>query len=160
MASWSKFAAEAPALSASIRAAIHQYGAGLGFLATIRPDGGPRLHPVSPAIVGGGLYCCLVDSPKRRDLELDARYALHAFPSDDSDDEAGLRGRVRAVQEPTAVRRIADAMRAAPQLDWRLYELCVDTAFYVRRGASGSISTVLGQQTWVDPHPLALRYAC
>jgi hypothetical protein len=45
-------------------------------------------------------------------------------------------------------------MRAAPHLEWRLYELCIDTAFYVRRG------TVFGRQTWVDPRPLAMRYAC
>ncbi|HEY2794035.1 MAG TPA: pyridoxamine 5'-phosphate oxidase family protein [Micromonosporaceae bacterium] len=154
MASWSTFAAEAPSLSASISSAIHQFGAGLGFLATVRPDGGPRVHPVAPAIVGGGLFCCLVDSPKRCDLERDPRYAFHAFPSDDSNDEAGLRGRVRTVDDPAAVRRIADAMRAAPHLEWRLYELCIDTAFYVRRG------TVFGRQTWVDPRPLAMRYAC
>jgi hypothetical protein len=160
MASWSQFAAEAPSLASSIRAAIHQYGTGLGFLATIRADGGPRLHPVSPAIVGGGLYCCLLDSPKRRDLERDGRYALHAFPPDDSDDEAGVRGRVRVVDEPSAVRRIATAMRAEPHIEWRLYELCVDTAFYVRRGAHSAGSPALGYETWADPRPIALRYAC
>jgi hypothetical protein len=159
MASWSQFAVAAPSLAAPIRAAIHQYGAGLGFLATIRPDGGPRLHPISPAIVGGGLYCCLLDSPKRRDLERDGRYALHAFPSDESEDEAGVRGRVRVVDEPGAVHRIAAAMRAEPRIEWRLYELCIDTAFYVRR-ASAADAPVLGRQVWVDPHPLALRYAC
>jgi hypothetical protein len=160
MASWSQFAAAAPSLAASIHAAIHQYGAGFGYLATIRPDGGPRLHPVSPAIVGNGLYCCLLASPKRRDLERDPRYALHAFPSDDSEDEAGVRGRVRAVDEPDAARRIAAAMRAEPRIEWRLYELCVETAFYVRRGAPAAELPALGQQTWADPRPLALRYAC
>jgi hypothetical protein len=170
MASWSQFAAAAPSLAASIRAAIHQYGAGFGYLATIRPDGGPRLHPVSPAIVGNGLYCCLLDTPKRRDLERDARYALHAFPSDDSEDEAGVRGRVRVIDEPGAVRRISTAMRAEPRMEWRLYELCIDTAFYVQRGSPAADLPVpahqaLSQQTpahqtWVDPRPLALRYAC
>ncbi len=123
MASWSEFTSAAPSLAASIRAALHQYGAGLGYLATIRPDGGPRIHPVSPAVVGGGLYCCLLDTPKRRDLERDGRYALHAFPAEESDDEASVRGRARLVTDPMVVRRVAAQLRAETRLDWWLYEL-------------------------------------
>jgi hypothetical protein len=159
MASWSEFAAASPSLAASVHAAIHQYGPGLGYLATIRPDGGPRLHPVSPAIVGDGLYCCLLDSPKRRDLDRDSRYALHAFPADDSEDEAGLRGHARTVVDPGAVRWIAAAMRAEPGMDWRLYELCIDAAFYVRRRPSASGAPITARDTWVDAPPVALRCA-
>jgi hypothetical protein len=42
MVSWSEFAAAAPRLAGSIRGAIHQFGPGLAFLATIRPDGKRR----------------------------------------------------------------------------------------------------------------------
>src|SRR4051812_44007159 len=123
MATWSDFASAAPALAESIRTTFHQYGAGLGYLATIRPDGGPRIHPVSPSIVGGRLYCCLVDSPKRRDLDRDDRYALHAYPCDDSDDEAGLRGRATLITDPTRIRQIATRIRAEQSMAWWLYEM-------------------------------------
>ena len=84
----------------AIRALLHQYGPGLGYLATIRPDGGPRVHPVSPVVTDDGLFCFVVDSPKRRDLERDGRYALHAFPPEDTDDEAYLTGRALPVTDP------------------------------------------------------------
>jgi len=58
------FAHAAPALAAGVRGAFHQYGPGLGYLATIRPDGGPRLHPVSPVVTDDGLFCCLLDTPE------------------------------------------------------------------------------------------------
>ena len=54
------------------------------------------MHPVSPVIADGGLFCFVTASPKRRDLERDGRYALHAYPAESSDDEAYLAGRVRA----------------------------------------------------------------
>jgi hypothetical protein len=144
MASWSEFTNAAPSLAAAIRAALHQYGAGLGYLATIRPDGGPRIHPVSPAVVGGGLYCCLLDTPKRRDLDRDGRYALHAFPAEETDDEASVRGSARLVTDPGVVRRVAAQLRAETRLDWWLYELTVDTALFVRREDES-------QQLWTDP---------
>jgi len=80
-----------------------------------------------------GLYCCLLDTPKRHDLELDDRYALHAFPADDSDDEACVRGRAKLVSDPRTIRRIARELRAEPEVDWWLYELLIDTAIFVHR---------------------------
>ena len=126
MASWSEFAADEPRLAGAIRALMQQYGPGLGYLATVRPDGGPRVHPVSPVITDEGLFCFVVDSPKRRDLERDGRYALHSFPPEDSDDEAYVAGRAVPVSDPALVAAIAGNLRAAPQVDWRLFELSVE----------------------------------
>src|SRR5690348_4064108 len=112
MASWPEFVAAQPGLAAAIRALVHQYGPGLGYLATVRADGGPRVHPVSPVIRDDGLYCFVVDSPKRRDLERDGRYALHSYPPDDSDDEAYVAGRARPVTDRARVALLAGAMRA------------------------------------------------
>jgi hypothetical protein len=150
MATWSEFVAAAPALAADIRGAFHQYGPGLGYLATVRADGGPRIHPVSPTVTDDGLYCCLLDTPKRHDLDRDDRYALHAFPPEDSDDEACVRGRARLVTEPSIIRRVAHELRAEPEVDWWLYELSVDTAIYVHRVAGGR-----PYQLWSPPHSLS-----
>ena len=132
MASWDEFATARPRLASAIRELVHQYGPGLGYLATVRPDGGPRVHPVSPVITGGTLYCFIVDSPKRRDLDRDGRYALHAYPPENTDDEAYLSGRARQVTDASQVLRLAEALRAQPGGDWRLYEFTVDVAMLGR----------------------------
>ena len=140
MASWPDFVAAQPRLAAAIRALVNQYGPGLGYLATVRPDGGPRVHPVSPVITDAGLFCFVLDSPKRRDLERDGRYALHSYPPEDSDDEAYMSGRARRVTDQATVALLAGTMRAQPDLGWQLYELTIDVAMLAQRphGAYGS----------------------
>src|SRR5688572_4733827 len=77
LASWTDFAAAAPDLAAAgVRHLDRSEGAAL--LATIRGDTPPRIHPVTVAINGDGLYVFLLDSAKRRDLAEDGRFALHA----------------------------------------------------------------------------------
>ena len=134
MASWPDFVAAEPRFAAAVHALIHQYGPGLAYLATIRPDGGPRVHPVSPLITDDALYCFVIDSPKRRDLDRDGRYALHSFPPESTDDEAYLSGRVRQVTDLERVAELARANRAAPRVDWRVYELTIEVALLVRHG--------------------------
>lgn len=157
MASWSEFVVDEPSLAEAIRALMHQYGPGLGYLATVRADGGPRVHPVSPVITDEGLFCFVVDSPKRRDLERDGRYALHSFPPEDSDDEAYLAGRARVVTDRDTVARIAHNLRAAPRVDWRLFEFTVDVAMVARHGRNGATPFAFepperpAVQVWLDP---------
>lgn len=134
MASWSDFAAAAPRLAAQVRALFEQYGQGLGYLATVRADGGPRVHPVSPVITDEGMFCFVLPSPKRRDLERDGRYALHSFPPDQTNDEAYLAGRAAPVTDPQRVESLAQRYRAAPQVEWRLFELSVEVAMLGRTG--------------------------
>lgn len=157
MASWSEFAADEPRLADAIRALIQQYGPGFGYLATVRADGGPRVHPVSPVITDEGLFCFIVDSPKRRDLERDGRYALHSFPPEESDDEAYVAGRARPVTDPARVARLAEHLHAAPHVDWRLFEFTVDVAMLARHGGGGATPFAGGRtdrpavQVWLDP---------
>lgn len=93
MLTWGDFRQARPDLADAGRGLLYQFGVGLAFLATVRPDGGPRIHPICPVIVGDGLYGLLVPSPKRRDLINDGRYAMHAFPADDNEDAFFLTGR-------------------------------------------------------------------
>ncbi|WP_442792093.1 pyridoxamine 5'-phosphate oxidase family protein [Micromonospora sp. NBC_01796] len=159
MASWSEFAADAPRLAEAIRILLQQYGPGLGYLATVRADGGPRVHPVSPVINDEGLFCFVVDSPKRRDLERDGRYALHSFPPEESDDEAYVAGRAQAVTDPAKIARLADTVRAEPRVDWRLFEFTVEAAMLARHGRADAIPLAYGGpggerpgvQVWLDP---------
>jgi len=72
-------------------------------------------------------------SPKRRDLERDGRYALHSYPAENTDDEAYLSGRARPVEDPERRERVARLHRAAPDVDWRLFELAIDVAVVTHR---------------------------
>jgi hypothetical protein len=100
MARWREFAEAAPAIAAAGRALFYQYGIGLGFLATIRPDGGPRLHPFCPIQAGHGLYGLLIPSPKRSDLLRNGMYAIHAVQPEEVDDEFYLTGTARRIEDP------------------------------------------------------------
>jgi hypothetical protein len=46
MLTWAEFAHARPELAEAGRRLLYQFGVGLGFLATVRADGGPRLHPM------------------------------------------------------------------------------------------------------------------
>lgn len=106
MLTWGEFAAARPEVAATGRALLYQFGVGLGFLATVRADGGPRVHPVCPIVAGGGLYLFVVESPKRADLLRDPRYALHAFPPAENEDAFYLTG----VAEPVRDRSLRDRL--------------------------------------------------
>jgi hypothetical protein len=156
MASWSEFAADEPRLADEIRLLLQQYGPGFGYLATVRADGGPRVHPVSPVITDDGLWCFVIDSPKRRDLERDGRYALHSFPPEECDDEAYVAGRARPVTDPATVARLARIGRAAPQGDWRLFEFTVDVAMLTRRDPVARPGAGRPEvRVWLDPRASA-----
>jgi hypothetical protein len=92
MAHWNDFEQAAPEIAAVGRKLLYQFGLGLAFLATLRKDGAPRLHPICPMIYEGKLCALIGPSHKRNDLRRDGRYALHTFPSPKKDDEFLLMG--------------------------------------------------------------------
>lgn len=108
MATWSEFESDAPDLAAAGKTMLYQFGVGLAFLATLRKDGAPRLHPVCPTVVDGRLYVLVGPSPKFADLKRDGRYALHTFPCVDVDDEFLVMGRAKFIDDV----KVGDAVRA------------------------------------------------
>jgi hypothetical protein len=106
--SWTAFSDERPDLARAGRDLLYHFGVGLGFLATVRRDGGPRVHPVCPILHDGELYLLLIPSPKRDDLLRDKRFALHSFPADDDEDAFSVAGTAEPVDDP-AVREGAIA---------------------------------------------------
>lgn len=129
MVRWSEFEAAAPRLAETGRTMLYRFGPGLAYLATVRSDGGPRLHPFCPVIALGGLYGLIGPSPKQGDLRRDGRYALHSFPDPDRDDEFFVAGRVREVEDPSFaadVRRAYLATGAGSSDDERIFEFLVE----------------------------------
>lgn len=142
MARWSEFAAGAPAMAERGRGMIYKFGIGLGYIATVRKDGGPRMHPMCPIIAGDGLYAFILnESPKGRDLLRDGRYALHSFPMEDVDDEFYVTGTAVAVHDAEVEAQVDAAYTATgghhdPEKE-TLFELHIEhalTAVYEARG--------------------------
>src|SRR5262245_11619170 len=103
MLSWKQFTAARPDLTAIGAALLYEYGhIGLGFLATVRADGGPRVHPVCPMLTEDGLYAFVVPGPKLADLRRDPRYALHSetFPPPRHDDAFYVTGHALVPDDP------------------------------------------------------------
>lgn len=100
MATWAEFEGAAPEIAEAGKKLRYQSGVGLAYLATLRKDGGPRLHPICPTIVAGRLYALIGPSHKRADLRRDGRYALHTFPAPEVDDEFLVMGRANFIDDP------------------------------------------------------------
>ncbi|HZR80107.1 MAG TPA: pyridoxamine 5'-phosphate oxidase family protein [Candidatus Binatia bacterium] len=137
MKRWCEFAAESPAMAEAGRTLIYQFKVGLGYLATVRRDGGPRVHPVCPVIANDGLYVFIGNhSPKVHDLRRDGRFALHSFPNPEVDDEFYVTGRARTVHDDGVRKVVHDAYTAtgAFTTDDTLFELWLERALHARYG--------------------------
>jgi Pyridoxamine 5'-phosphate oxidase len=132
--SWSEFAAAAPDLAEIGQRQLTQFGVGLAFLATVRADGGPRLHPVCPVVSHGRLYVLITpESPKRQDLLRDGRYALQPFPQPKAgSDEFYVSGRARVIaDEATRAAVVRDAKHMADPAE-TVFELAVERVLHTR----------------------------
>jgi hypothetical protein len=135
MERWAELEASAPELTAAGRSLLYQHGLGLAFLATVRADGAPRLHPFCPIVTAGGLWGFIGASPKLGDLRRDGRYAMHAFPAADVDDEFMVAGRAIEVTDPETVATVRAAYAAPIQTDDEvLFELLVERALLATYG--------------------------
>jgi hypothetical protein len=75
VATWAEFADAEPDLAAF---GLERMRGRIVYQATLRLDGAPRVHPVSPWVGDDQLCVSFRDtSPKLREVERDPRYALH-----------------------------------------------------------------------------------
>ena len=126
---WAEFAAAMPDMAAAGRRLLYQFGPGLGFLATVRADGGPRVHPVCPHVADDRLWVFVGGaSPKFRDLARDGRYALHSFPCPDVDDEFYVTGRATLCTDPLFEARLRETLPFNSSGDDPPFELTIERA--------------------------------
>ena len=154
MASWQEFEQAAPEIAAAGRALLYQFGPGLGFLGTVRADGGPRLHPICPLIVDGGLYAFIGHSPKLQDLLRDGRFALHSFPPTDTDDEFYVTGRAQPADDPAirdAVSRAVAAQGTTHGADDTLFALDIERGMHAKYRPRGPGAWPPQYSTWKQP---------
>jgi hypothetical protein len=126
MVTWKEFAASEPDLAEVGRSLLFQFNVGLAFLATVRKDGAPRLHPVCPVLSDDRLFVLIIPtSPKRQDLRRDGRYALQTFPQPKpGSDEFSIAGKAVGVDDAAlraAILRDAKHMADASEIAFELW---------------------------------------
>lgn len=128
MTSWQEFSQEAPEIAEFGKARLQS---GVAYLGTLRADGGPRVHPVTP-IVGEALFLFMEPtSPKGKDLQRDSRYTLHCAVEnmEGGGGEFYVRGHGSLVTDPTIRQQAVQAAAYTPRERYILFVLSVESAF-------------------------------
>jgi len=128
MTRWKEFTQQAPELAAFGEARFRK---GVAYLGTVRADGGPRVHPVTP-IIGDELFLFMEPtSPKGKDLERDSRFTLHCAVEDSGGGEGEfyVRGQGKRVDDPLIREEAVRASSYKPQDRYILFVFSVEFAF-------------------------------
>jgi hypothetical protein len=169
VSAWSEFAAEAPELAGCAArlwpgiVALDSSGAppvdspcfSISYLATLRRDGAPRLHPFCPILAGGRLFAAIpTSSPKGSDLRRDPRCAIHALPGPE-DDELCIRAVAREVDDDATkslVRDVVEGSRVGGMIESvardSLFEFDLEQVDTARWVAIGQPGTHAERQRW------------
>jgi Pyridoxamine 5'-phosphate oxidase len=128
MASWKEFTEQAPELAQFGKSRLDGK---VAYLGTLRPDGGPRVHPVTP-IIGEQLFLFMEPtSPKGKDLQRDPRYALHCSVEDSSGGEGEfyIRGQAALTDDSGLREQAIRASSYAPADRYILFVFTIEFAF-------------------------------
>jgi len=123
MTTWGAFAAAEPELATFVAERLR---ARPSYLATVRADCTPRVHPVTPIFTADGLYVFMEPtSPKGVDLRERGWFALHNGVPDNAGTggEASLNGTGHAVDDPAVRAAVAAAAAYEPADHYVLFEL-------------------------------------
>ena len=131
MINWSQFVAATPELAAFGKRRLESR---IAYLATIRRDGSPRVHPVSPFIASDHMFVYMEPaSPKVFDLRRDPRYAMHCGVEDNAGGlgEFFIKGEAEEVGIPEIRVKAfeqAELLGYNPQERYVLFALRIDEA--------------------------------
>lgn len=128
MTSWKEFEQQDPDLAAFGKA---RFQSGVAYIGTLRPDGGPRVHPCTP-IIGEQLFLFMEPtSPKGKDLLRDSRYTLHCAVEDSSggNGEFYVRGHGTLTNDPHLREQAVKASSYKPVDRYILFVFTVEFAF-------------------------------
>jgi hypothetical protein len=125
---WGEFEAAHPALAAF---GAERLGHAPAYLATVRSDGSPRVHPVTPIVGEGHLFIFTEPtSPKARDIQERGTYALHNGVPDmnGTGGEFWLAGTATLVTDERLRALAVEAASYSPEERYILFELGVAEA--------------------------------
>jgi hypothetical protein len=128
MTTWKEFTEQAPQLAEFGKARLQS---GVAYIGTLRPDGGPRVHPCTP-IIGEQLFLFMEPtSPKGKDLLRDPRYTLHCAVEDSSggSGEFYIRGHGMLTNDPLLRGQAVQVSSYAPADRYILFVFTIEFAF-------------------------------
>ena len=137
--SWRDLERDAPELAEFGR---RRLAGNVSYLATVRADGSPRVHPVTPIIGEGRLFVFMEPtSPKGKDLERDARFALHCGVADTEGGEGEfiVSGRAVRVTDDGLREQAVRSAGYAPADRYILFELHPEQAQSTVYSESGPV---------------------
>lgn len=138
MTTWAEFVIQAPELAAFGNKRLNGR---VSYLGTVRENGLPRVHPVTPIISAERLFLFMEPtSPKGKDLERSGHYALHAGVEDSSGGEGEfyVRGTATRVYDPALREEAESAAGYIPKPHYILFTLSVEYAFSNVYGPDGA----------------------
>ena len=103
----------------------------VAYLATVRKDGSPRVHPMTPIIGQGHLFVFMEPtSPKGHDLQRDGRYAIHCAVSDNSgaSGEFNITGHAHLIDDAERRALAVSLSSYAPSDRYILFEFDIESA--------------------------------
>lgn len=142
MTSWTDFTQQAPEFAEFGKA---RFQSGVAYLGTLRADGSPRVHPVTP-IIGEQLFLFMEPtSPKGKDLQRDARYTMHCSVEDSSGrgGEFYVKGHAILTNDPLVREQAVRASSYVPQDHYIVFMFTIEFAF---------------MNTYVDGNPNSRRW--
>lgn len=151
MTTYQQFADAQPEMAALLRELLDDVP--ICYLATVRRDGSPRVHPFCPIIGAGRMYIAINEtSPKRWDLKNDGRFSMHSIPGvprgTRGDDEWYATGRARLVEREDERRLVGEsAGHTVHQGDW-IFELGLDYVMTAYWENLGKPDTYAIRQKW------------
>lgn len=126
--SWADFAQLEPELA---EFGAERLTAAPAYLATLRRNGAPRVHPVTPIISSLGLYLFMEPtSPKVKDLQERGWFSLHNGVPDSAGagGEFSVTGRGLSTDDPDMWAHVADASSYTPLDRYVVFELQLSEA--------------------------------
>jgi hypothetical protein len=126
--SWKLLETQAPEIAAFGKARLNDK---VAYLATIRKDGSPRVHPFTP-IIGEGHFFAFMEptSPKGHDINRDGRFAVHCSVTDTSGEsgEFIVTGTAKQIED-ASLRALATKLSSyAPAERYILFEFDIESA--------------------------------
>ncbi|MDR7302140.1 pyridoxamine 5'-phosphate oxidase family protein [Haloactinomyces albus] len=137
MTTWRQLTDEVPEFAASVRERFESHPHHV--LATLRNDGSPRVSGTEVQFHGGDITVgSMLGALKARDLQRDARCAVHAHPTEASMEGGDVKVTARAVEVTDADE--LDAFREAagpPPGDFHLFRLALDEVVHTAVADTG-----------------------